>query len=56
MKERWHANLTREVIDSVQIGTPDGKKWIYDSDHHEWIDVSMNAKLRELARTSVRVK
>ena len=36
--------------------TADGKIWTYDQAHHEWIDVSLNAKLRKLARNSVQVR
>jgi hypothetical protein len=36
--------------------TSDGKIWTYDQKNHEWIDVSSNAKLRKLARNSVRVR
>jgi len=36
--------------------TADGKIWTYDPEHHKWIDVSLNAKLRKLARNSVRVR
>ena len=38
------------------IHTPDGRKWIYDIEHHDWIDVSMNARLHKLVKNSVRIK
>ena len=37
--------------------TEDGKQWVYDTEHHEWINVSVdNPKLRKLVDSSVRVR
>ena len=39
------------------IETDDGKKWLYDEEHHEWIDISIdNPKLKKLMRESVRIR
>ena len=39
------------------ITTDDGKKWIYDEEHHEWIDVSVdNSKLQKLLDNSVKIR
>lgn len=52
-KLRSHLTHIQNIVDHIKrkhvkklvvipevIDTPDGKKWLYDNKHHEWIEVT----------------
>lgn len=41
-------HLKQLVVIPEVIGTPDGKKWVYDSKHHEWIEVTKPEGLKDV--------
>lgn len=49
IKLKRHLTHIQNIVDHIKrkhlkqlevIDTPDGKKWLYDDEHHEWIEVT----------------